>query len=108
MAGLRRGRPVVDRVIPRRLRGIRTGHNAGPILFRLTTPPWLCVPSDMLLSVRDLRRLGLEPVSFDLAAGECVAVTGPSGSGKTLLLRAIADLDPNQGRVELGGQRREA
>ena len=38
----------------------------------------------MLLSIRDLRRLHLA-ASFDLDAGECVAVRGPSGSGKTQL-----------------------
>ena len=31
---------------------------------------------------------------------------GPSGAGKTLLLRAIADLDPNQGVVSLEGRER--
>ncbi len=31
---------------------------------------------------------------------------GPSGSGKTLLLRSIADLDPNRGEVILGDIRR--
>jgi putative ABC transport system ATP-binding protein len=55
-----------------------------------------------------LRRSNLAPVSFDLAAGECVAVRGPSGSGKTLLLRAIADLDPNEGAVSLDGRPRDA
>jgi phosphate-transporting ATPase len=58
--------------------------------------------------VRGLRRAGLRPASFDLAPGECVAVAGPSGSGKTLLLRAIADLDPNEGDVALDGRSREA
>ncbi|GGG73512.1 hypothetical protein GCM10007172_27620 [Sinomonas atrocyanea] len=29
----------------------------------------------------------LEPVSFTVGAGECVAVEGPTGSGKTTLLR---------------------
>jgi len=33
-------------------------------------------------------------------------VRGPSGAGKTLLLRAIADLDPNEGLVTLDGQDR--
>jgi UDP-glucose/iron transport system ATP-binding protein len=46
--------------------------------------------------------------SFDLAEGACVAVRGPSGAGKTLLLRALADLDPNRGEVTLDGQARTA
>ena len=60
-----------------------------------------------MLSVRDLARPGLAPTSFDIADGECVALGGASGSGKTLLLRAIADLDPNQGRVMADGAARE-
>jgi ABC-type iron transport system FetAB ATPase subunit len=61
-----------------------------------------------MLEVRALSRPGLAPVDLDLAAGEALAVLGPSGSGKTLLLRAIADLDPNQGRVSLNGASRES
>jgi ABC-type iron transport system FetAB ATPase subunit len=61
-----------------------------------------------MLEVRALSRPGLAPVDLDLAAGEALALLGPSGSGKTLLLRAIADLDPNQGRVSLNGRAREA
>jgi phosphate-transporting ATPase len=61
-----------------------------------------------MLSVRGLRRPGLEPVSFQLAEGECLAVRGPSGAGKSLLLRALSDLDPNEGEVSLDGQAREA
>jgi putative ABC transport system ATP-binding protein len=61
-----------------------------------------------MLEVRNLRRSGLAPASFSLARGECLAVRGPSGAGKTLLLRAVADLDPNDGEVSLDGQRREA
>ena len=59
-----------------------------------------------LLQVRDLRTNILKPASLALAAGECIAVKGPSGAGKTLLLRAIADLDPNQGVVSLEGRDR--
>jgi len=59
-----------------------------------------------LLQVRALRTNILKPASFALAAGECIAVRGPSGAGKTLLLRAIADLDPNQGLVSLEGRDR--
>lgn len=61
-----------------------------------------------LLAVRALHRSGLEPASFEIAAGETVALLGPSGAGKTLLLRAIADLDPNLGEVFLAGDSRAA
>ena len=60
-----------------------------------------------LLDVAGLTRPGLEPVSFQLAHGECVAVRGPSGAGKTLLLRALADLDSTHGSVVLEGVERE-
>jgi len=59
-----------------------------------------------VLSVRDLRTHLLKPASFSLSAGECIAIRGPSGGGKTLLLRAIADLDPNEGAVCLEGRDR--
>jgi ABC-type iron transport system FetAB ATPase subunit len=55
------------------------------------------------LRVEALRFHGFGPVDLEVGAGECVAVTGPSGAGKTLLLRAIADLDPHEGRVSLDG-----
>ena len=71
-----------------------------------STPPE-AAPPGTLLSVRDLRRLHLA-ASFDLAAGECVVLRGPSGAGKTQLLRALADLDPNEGTVLLDGTPREA
>jgi ABC-type multidrug transport system ATPase subunit len=46
------------------------------------------------------------PISFDIAAGECLALMGPSGAGKSLFLRAIVDLDPNTGNVTLGADAR--
>jgi putative ABC transport system ATP-binding protein len=76
-----------------------TANNAGSAVFHGNAP---------LLQVRDLRTNILKPATFRLAAGECIAVQGPSGAGKTLLLRAIADLDPNQGQVTLGDQDRAA
>lgn len=54
-----------------------------------------------MLRVHELRRPGLFPVSFTLADGECISLMGPSGAGKTLLLRTLADLDPNEGEVFL-------
>jgi len=61
-----------------------------------------------LLTIRGLTRPGLEPVFLDLSDGEMITLSGPSGSGKTLFLRAIADLDPNGGDVQLDGQDRDA
>ena len=52
-----------------------------------------------MLRVESLCRSGLGPISLAVEDGECLAVTGPSGAGKSLLLRAIADLDPNDGAV---------
>ncbi len=60
-----------------------------------------------VLKIRSLTRPGIAPVDLDLAEGECIAVGGPSGAGKSLLMRAIVDLDPNQGEVSLDGRFRD-
>jgi len=50
-------------------------------------------------------RIVLDDVSFDLAAGEVVAMVGPSGAGKTTLCRGITQLvSADAGRVELAGR----
>lgn len=60
-----------------------------------------------MLEIAELETRHVGPISMNVSGGECVAILGPSGSGKSLLLRAIADLDPNAGRVALNGQIRE-
>src|SRR5262249_5138511 len=44
-------------------------------------------------------------VSFEVPAGQLVALLGPSGSGKSTILRIIAGLEePDAGEVELTGE----
>lgn len=54
------------------------------------------------LRIDSLSRPGFGPFSFIIEPGACCAVTGRSGAGKSVLLRMIADLDPNEGTVRLG------
>lgn len=60
-------------------------------------------PPPPRLVISALSRPPLAPISFSVAAGECVGLSGPSGAGKTLLLRAVADMDPAGGEVRLDG-----
>ena len=47
----------------------------------------------------------LRGVSFDLSAGDSLAILGPSGSGKSTLLHLIGTLDrPTTGRIEIDGE----
>jgi ABC-type Mn2+/Zn2+ transport system ATPase subunit len=85
----------------------------------LTTPSddlWMGEAADafasrIALSVQDLSagytgmRPAVEQVSFDVLAGERVAVIGPNGAGKSTLFKAIVGLIPfNSGSISIHGQ----
>ena len=56
------------------------------------------------LEVRGLHVRHVGPLDFSVAAGECVCLSGASGTGKSLLLRALADMEPHEGRMILDGE----
>jgi len=67
-----------------------------------SAPPRADAP--VILSVRELRSRFAGPFTFDVRAGECIAIQGPSGAGKSVLLRMLADLDPHDGTALLDGR----
>ncbi|MGQ4877425.1 ABC transporter ATP-binding protein [Billgrantia sp. LNSP4103-1] len=61
------------------------------------------------MSVAHLRLDGvgigtLNEIELHIEPGEVVCLSGASGSGKSRLLRAVADLEPHEGEVWLGGE----
>lgn len=60
------------------------------------------------LQLEDVAVGGLAGVDLEVAPGEIVCLSGPSGSGKTRLLRAIADLEPHEGKIRLGTRLQES
>jgi len=58
------------------------------------------------LTLTGLQPRILAPVDLHIDAGELIFISGPSGAGKSLLLRAIADLDPNHGEALIDDQPR--
>jgi ABC-type iron transport system FetAB ATPase subunit len=60
-----------------------------------------------LFEARNLHTDFIQVAAMEIPQRHCLGLHGTSGSGKTLLLRALADLDVNQGEVLLEGILRE-
>lgn len=56
-----------------------------------------------LLRAQGLSFLGLGPFDLELQPGERISLSGPSGSGKSQLLRALTDLIPYCGVLQVKG-----
>lgn len=60
-----------------------------------------------LLHIENISIARNEGITFNLGTAKSISISGPSGCGKTLLLRAIADLDPHDGKILLHGTRQQ-
>ncbi len=83
---------------------------AGPSLCPVAMPPddpTTTPPPGAPLVLAALRVGPIGPVDLEIGGGQIVCLSGPSGAGKSRLLRAVADLDPHQGEVRLGGLRQQ-
>ncbi|MCE6078419.1 ATP-binding cassette domain-containing protein [Agrobacterium vitis] len=87
------------------LRSVTTSQNQGSLM-----PEILNAAERKRLSVQGLTHTyggqnAVSDVSFEIEAGEIVALLGPSGCGKSTVLRAIAGLiQPKAGQIVLGEQ----
>lgn len=52
------------------------------------------------LSVAFGNRAVIQDVSFDVYAGDCLAIIGPNGAGKTVLLKSLMGLQPHGGEIQ--------
>ncbi|GAB2893296.1 sugar ABC transporter ATP-binding protein [Paraburkholderia jirisanensis] len=64
-------------------------------------------PGEVRLAVRGLTRVGVfKDISFDVRAGEIVALAGLVGAGRSEVARAIFGIDPfDAGEIRIAGQR---
>ncbi len=69
----------------------------------MTAPSPLLLVENLVKNFRGLR--AVDGVSFQVNAGDIVALIGPNGAGKTTVFNMIAgSLQPDAGRIELAGR----
>lgn len=56
-----------------------------------------------VLTLQNLSTALLHDITLAIDGGECLCLSGASGCGKSTLLRAIVDLDPHEGTIQLDG-----
>jgi cell division transport system ATP-binding protein len=73
--------------------------------------PVPAAPGSAMIVFEDVRKIyepnvvALDGVSFTIDKGEFVFVVGPSGSGKSTIIRLLLkELEPNDGRIIVGGR----
>lgn len=66
------------------------------------------MPDGPRLRLSGMRSTLAGPFDLSIASSAIIGITGASGSGKSLFLRMLADLDVNEGLVELDGVSRTA
>ncbi len=64
-------------------------------------------PHTAHFQIHHLRTPFIHTGELTIEQSQCLCVRGASGAGKTLLLRAIADLDVNEGEIRLDGISRD-
>ncbi|WP_372614311.1 ATP-binding cassette domain-containing protein [Halomonas sp.] len=60
------------------------------------------MPANHTLRLERLAIGELAPVDLEVGPGEILCLSGTSGAGKSRLLRALADLEPHDGKLTLG------
>src|SRR5579872_369704 len=95
-----RGRGLVSEVTDEALLSMIVGRALGS-----TFPPKSKDASrDINFSVEALAGRKFRNVSFDVRPGQILGVAGVAGNGQSELMRALAGLEPSEGRVRLGGR----
>lgn len=86
-----------------------SNHSLRSLISRLISgEPDECPNPGLVMTVRDLAagyngQRTIQGITFDVHAGERIAIVGPNGAGKSTLFRAIVGLLPHHGAISIQG-----